>query len=54
MAEWVFTLRTSGSGQTPKEAWLDAIDTITSQLDEFLDPDDIPECEVDPDSLSDG
>lgn len=45
---YVFTIKTSGYGNTPEEAWANACETITTQLAEFLDPNDIPDYEIDP------
>lgn len=45
MKNWVFTVRVSGYGETPEEAWADAIDTILGDMDGFLDETDVPEYE---------
>jgi hypothetical protein len=47
MKSYKFTIVTTGCGGSPEEAWADACDTILQQLDEFLDPDDLPDYEVD-------
>jgi hypothetical protein len=47
MKSYKFTIATTGCGGSPEEAWADACDTIRQQLDEFLDPDDLPDYEVD-------
>jgi hypothetical protein len=52
MKSYMFTIVTTGRGGSPEEAWADACDTIRQQLDEFLDPDDLPDYEVD-DSFGD-
>ncbi len=44
---YVFTIKTTGYGNTPEEAWADACETIVQQLDEFLDPNDLPGYEID-------
>jgi hypothetical protein len=52
MKHYNFRITTTGCGETPEEAWADACDTIRRQLDEFLDPDDVPDYETD-DSFDD-
>jgi hypothetical protein len=46
MKDYIFTIQTRGVGNTPKQAWADACDNILHQLDEFLDPEDIPDYEI--------
>jgi hypothetical protein len=45
--QYLFTMTTRGSGNTPEEAWANAIDTIRFQLDEYLNPNDVPDWVVD-------
>jgi hypothetical protein len=49
MKTYLFHIETRGHGDSPEEAWADAIDTIRSQLDEYLDPDDVPDYVIDED-----
>lgn len=45
MKNWIFTIPVSGYGETPGEAWAEAIDTILEDLNGFLNETDIPEYE---------
>jgi hypothetical protein len=50
---YIFTIQTRGDGETPEEAWADAVENITGNLSEFLDESDVPDYRIGEDEEDD-
>jgi hypothetical protein len=46
MKQYQFTLKTTGCGATPDEAWRECVSTILHELDEFCDPENVPDYQL--------